>query len=242
MRKQQHHWRAVAHQHGRRFGIGLSLALAFVLVAFEWRSAPGLAERPVPELIIDDDALELPPVVILKKNEAGADMLLKLKKRAAVVVPGPEPVPHPDPQPDPGKPGEPVPEPGPPDPGPLLPDESVEPGPMPWSGVEQRPYFRSCLDSRREDVDECTERIIDQHLKRHFVVPENMRREERTTVSIVINKDGGIANLVCVPKPSPAVQAEIERVIRDLPPMNPATQNGRAVPVVFQLPFRVSRI
>ena len=36
--------------------------------------------------------------------------------------------------------------------------------------------------------------------------------------------------------------AEIERVIRMLPPMNPATQNGRPVPVVFQLPFRVSRI
>lgn len=242
MRAQQHSWKTVSGNHRRRFVIGLSLALAFVLVAFEWRSAPGLAQRTIPELNIEDDALELPPVVILKRKEAGTDKASLPKKRHAIVVPGPEPVPDPDPQPDPGKPGEPMPEPGPPDPGPILPDEFVEPGPMPWGGVEQRPYFRSCLEARRENVDECTERIIDQHLKRNFVVPESMRREERTTVSIVIDKDGGISNVVCVPKPSPAVLAEIERVIRMLPPMNPATQNGRPVPVVFQLPFRVSRI
>ena len=242
MRMQQHPWRAVAQQHGRRFSIGLSLALAFVLVAFEWRSAPGIPHRQVPELIVDDGLVELPPVVILKKKEAGADKISKPKKRQANVVPGPDPAPDPDPRPEPGKPGEPLPDPGPTDPGPVNPDEVVEPGPAPWDHVEQRPYFRRCLDSRREDIDACTERIIDQHLKRNFVVPEGMRREERTTVSIVIDKEGGIANVVCVPKPSPAVLAEIERVIRMLPPMNPATQNGRPVPVVFQLPFRVSRI
>lgn len=239
---QQHPWRAVAQQHGRRFSIGLSLALAFVLVAFEWRSAPGIPDREVPELVVDDGLVELPPVVILKKKQADAAAPTVREKPSTVIVAGPEPVADPGPQPDPGLVGDPGPDPGPPEPGPVNPDEIVEPGPAPWDHVEQRPYFRRCLDSRREDIDACTERIIDQHLKRNFVVPERMRREERTTVSIVIDKEGGISNIVCVPKPSPAVQAEIERVIRTLPPMNPATQNGRPISVVFQLPFRVSRI
>ena len=243
MRTPQHSWKVAATQHGRRFGIGLSLALAFVLLAFEWRSATIPRERTAPELVFTDDALELPPIVILKKEpSAPAASTVRKKQPSSIIVPGPEPVPDPGPQPDPGPKGDPVPDPGPPDPGPLNKEEVIDDGPMPWGGVEQRPYFRRCLDARREHIDECTERIIDQHLKRHFVVPENMRREERTTVSIVIDKDGGIANVICAPKPSPAVQAEIERVIRDLPPMNPATQNGRPVPVVFQLPFRVSRI
>ncbi|MBK9146568.1 MAG: hypothetical protein IPM12_01970 [Flavobacteriales bacterium] len=223
----------------------MSIALAFVLVAFEWKAeASPLAAAS--ELAPEPPTSEPAPVPWLrqKKDEQKAAKPRTRKQPAGPIIPGEEPVaPESKEAPETGPAAE---------PGPIgddstserVPygDEPIETPPAPWNGVEQRPYFRKCLDSRRSSVDECTERTIELHLKRHFVVPETMRREERTTVSIVIDAEGRIAQVVCVPKPSPAVSAEIERVIRALPEMNPATQNGKPVPVVFQLPFRVSRL
>jgi hypothetical protein len=235
-----HPWRAASAGHGRRFLAGLLISLSFALVAFEWRTTAGAAVPLPGDPLPPMDELEYPPVVILEKRAAAQPAAAK--RSAGPIVPGPEPAPEPGPVPDPG------PDPGPPDTGPIVPHpigpappETVDPGPMPWDGVEQRPYFRSCLGRDRTALDDCTEELIERHLKRNFQVPDEMRREERTTVSIEIDAEGRIGRVLCVPKPSPAVQAEIERVIRALPPLMPATQNGRPVQVVFQLPFKVVR-
>ncbi|MBK8225961.1 MAG: hypothetical protein IPK70_02150 [Flavobacteriales bacterium] len=238
--------RTAAFGFGGRFSIGLSIALAFVLVAFEWKTTASRPEPAVCDLLPEPVTPDQPTILWTKQkqdNVEAAEPKPRMKRNGpAVVGELPEVIE-----------GKEVPDgAGPTDPGPVIDDpgpapvpyreEKVETPPTPWDRVEQRPYFRKCLDARRADLDECTERTIDLHLKRYFVVPEAMRREERTTVSIVIDAEGRIANVLCVPKPSPAVAAEIERVIRGLPPMNPATQNGLPVPVVFQLPFRVSRL
>lgn len=228
----------------RRFSIGLSLALAFVLVAFEWKTDGVRPIAPLPELPPEAVVIDYTPPYSFKDKTETADKPQARKQRRAAVIASI--VDEPDGQDDGARDDQAGAEgPGSDDPGPaFVPygEEKSETLPLPYDGVEQRPYFRSCLEKRRGNVDECTERIIEMHLKRNFVVPENMRREERTTVSIVIDAEGRIEKVLCVPKPSPSVAAEIERVIRALPPMNPATQNGMPVPVVFQLPFRVSRI
>jgi hypothetical protein len=246
MRTNQQVNSTAAYGFGGRFSIGLSVALAFVLVAFEWNTTASGPEAAVCDLPPEPVTPDQPTILWLKQKQDNAEATKpksRMKRNGPPVVGELPEIIEGKEAPD-GT--------GPTDPGPVIDDsgivpvpygeEKVEATPTPWDRVEQRPYFRKCLDARREEVDECTERMIDLHLKRYFVVPEAMRREERTTVSIVIDAEGRIANVLCVPKPSPAVAAEIERVIRGLPPMNPATQNGLPVPVVFQLPFRVSRL
>lgn len=243
MHSLHHGRRTAADGFGRRFSIGLSIALACVLVAFEWRTVGRPNGGPAPALPDEGIETERLPVVIIHDDRPHAETR-KQRQAGGQLVPA-DPVAQDEGDEASADHG--AAEPGGEDPGAegppgLNPDEAIESGPFPWMGVEQRPYFKSCLDARREGLDACTERIIDQHLKRHFVVPAAMRREERTTVSVLIDAQGRIAEVVCAPKPSPAVAAEIERVLRTLPPLNPATQNGRPVPVVFQLPFRVMRI
>jgi hypothetical protein len=235
-----------AYSFGRRFSIALSITLAFVLVAFEWKATVSGPEPILRELPPEPVTPDQPTVLWMKQkqdHEEATKPKPRMKRNGPPVVGELPEIIEGKKAPDgtgPTEPGPAVEDPGP-EPVPYT-AEKVELAPTPWDHVEQRPYFRKCLDARKADVDECTERTIDQHLKRYFVVPEAMRREERTTVSIVIDAEGRIANVLCVPKPSPAVAAEVERVIRGLPPMNPATQNGLPVPVVFQLPFRVSRL
>lgn len=234
--------RTAADGFGRRFSIGLSIALAFVLVAFEWRSLSGPSQGPAPALPDEGIESERLPVVIIQDDKPGEEPR-KQRQAAGRLVPA-DPIAQDDGDEATAEEGaaEPVGEdPGAEGPPGLNPDEAIESGPFPWIGVEQRPYFKRCLEEGRDGLDACTERIIDQHLKRNFVLPAAMRREERTTVSVLIDAQGRIAEIICAPKPSPAVAAEIERVLRTLPPLNPATQNGRPVPVVFQLPFRVMR-
>ncbi|MFZ1695003.1 MAG: hypothetical protein WAT74_17535 [Flavobacteriales bacterium] len=244
MRTQKQARGNAANGFARRFSIGLSLALAFVLVAFEWKTDGIRPITPPPDLPLEAIIIDYPAPYPPQEKTEGAEsqQARKRNKKALITSIVDEPTGQDDGALDDQVGTE---NPGSDDPGPAyVPygEEKSESLPLPYDGVEQRPYFRSCLEKRRVNVDECTERIIEMHLKRNFVVPENMRREERTTVSIVIDVEGRIEKVLCAPKPSPAVAAEIERVIRALPPMNPATQNGLPVPVVFQLPFRVSRI
>jgi hypothetical protein len=87
------------------------------------------------------------------------------------------------------------------------------------------------------DLDACTEERIDAHLQRHFRVPSDMReREEFTVITMEVTSTGVIGRLIGLPEPSTAVKAEIQQVIRALPELMPCTQNGIAVPVIYQHP------
>lgn len=241
MQALHHGRRTAADGFGRRFSIGLSIALAFVLVAFEWRRMSGPSQGPAQALPDEGIESERLPVVIIQDDKPREEPRKQRLATGRLVPADPITQDGDEATADEGA-AEPVREgPGAEGPPGLNPDEVIESGPFPWIGVEQGPYFKRCLEEGRYGLDACTERIIDQHLKRNFVFPAAMRREERTTVSVLIDAQGRIAEIICAPKPSPAVAAEIERVLRTLPPLNPATQNGRPVPVVLQLPFRVIR-
>lgn len=240
----QHPWsQAAATGFGRRFATGLIAALGLTLAAFEWRT-PGAPPRHWPgELEWEEDRTAYPKVVVIEQQQAQRQRPQRAPRSGGPVQAGEEPQPEPDgDRADAGAHdangafGE-----GDPDAPTANPDEVIDDGPRLWDGVEQRPYFRKCLGLPRGAIDSCTAALVDQHLKRRFRVPEGLRREERTTVSIVIDAEGRIARVHCAPAPSAPVEQEIRRVIGELPPMMPGTQNGRPVPVVFQLPFRVAR-
>jgi hypothetical protein len=235
-----HPWHQARQAAGRRFAQGLIASLALTLVAFEWRMDGAPAASRGYELP-PEPPVELPPVVIIRETSPGQ---AQHRQRSAA---GPVSA-----YADAAEPGEPEPTDtgtgaatsvvdtmSAPVPGP---DEVPDYGIVPWGLVGQRPYFRECLARGKKDLDECTERRIDQHLHRYFRVPEDMRREEFTVVTFAIGRDGRIGELRCTPRPSASVQQEIERVIRLLPEFEPGTQNGVPVQVVYQLPFRVKRL
>lgn len=235
-------WRRTGSAAGRRYGIGLMVALALVLAAFEWRSAaPPIASWT--ELGIEDSLDPELMVMFARKQDASSP---KHNKRSnGPVVPADDPAPEVGPpddhQDDPVVSGS----------GlvtdstareDLSPPEGIETAIIPWrKGREDMPYFVDCTGSRRMDRYECTEMRIQRHLDRYFRVPESLRKEEFTVVSFEIAADGSIGQLVCRPKPSEAVEREVERVIRLLPAFVPGMQNDHPVRVIYQIPLRVKR-
>jgi hypothetical protein len=238
-----HTWDRAHRDLGRRFLTGLTVALSFTLVAYEWRS--GTSGQVLLHSLPDEDhvAEDLPLNFVIKAEPSPTKVKTRYAANAGPIVPVEPMVVEPSslqastvPSPPHGQ-----------EPSVIgterLPDEPIDPGPQLWDGVEQRPYFADCLRGARMDLDACTEERIDAHLQRHFRVPSDMRkREEFTVITMEVTSTGVIGRLVCVPEPSAAVKAEIERVIRALPELMPGTQNGIAVPVIYQLPFRVKRI
>ena len=223
----------------RRLSVGMLAALSLLLVAFEWRSGSSELRPMVRELGLEDSYDPLPIVLQRKTPAQKAIARERIRTSTAVVVGEPT---------EPLAVGNPATDPGPTDPvtDPVAfrnmnPPEVPDPGPMPWTGVEQRPYFLSCLDLPRAEIDACTEDGIDRHLQQKFRVPPGMRGEEFTVVTFVIDANGAIGRIACVPKPREEVRQEIERVMRAMPTFVPATQNGRSVAVVYQIPFRVAR-
>lgn len=243
MRTPAHSWQTQYRQSLRRFAMGGAAALSLTLVAFEWRSDTALYRMP--DVLSDEPWLEeeLPPVVIIKAEERAA---VEPRQQGRIVATN-EPVaidPMVEPYTEPPilgtvatSPSEAGPETSR---GPLTNDSAVV-GPTTWDFVERQPYFMDCLERGLEQLMTCTEARIDAHLKRHFRVPSNLRREEFTVVNLEVRKDGHIGRIHCAPRPSTEVQEELERVLRSLPVFVPGSQNGHPVAVIYQLPFRVAR-
>lgn len=223
----------------RRLSIGWLAAVALLLVAFEWRSGPSTLRIVDHDLGIEDDYQPM-PIVLHQRDPAPRPIEReRIRTSISVVVGDPDElrtIGDPDPVPDAASPVG-----GIADPREMNPPELTDPGPMPWTGVEQRPYFKACLDVPRAEIDACTEDGIDRHLQKHFRAPAGMRGADFTVVTFVIEADGAIGRIACVPKPRNEIRQEIERVLRTMPAFMPATQNGRPVPVVYQMPFRVTR-
>lgn len=70
----------------RRFSIGLSLALAFVLVAFEWKTDGVRPIAPLPELPPEAVVIDYTPPYSFKDKTETADKPQARKQRRAAVI------------------------------------------------------------------------------------------------------------------------------------------------------------
>lgn len=186
-----HSWDRSQRDLSRRFLTGLVTALSFTLVAYEWRS--GTHVSFLKTTLADEEHVveDLPVNFTIKRDLIPSDSKVRTTASTGRIVAS-EPVavptlsPQANIQPDPTGGPEPLvtgPE--------RLPDEVVDPGPRLWDGVEQRPYFATCLEEDRRDLDACTEARIDAHLQKHFRVPREMRREEFTVITMEVTASGG---------------------------------------------------
>ena len=63
-----------------------------------------------------------------------------------------------------------------------------------------------------------------------------IRLEDKVYVSFVIDTDGKITNVKIERGEYPALNEEATRVVREIPKMIPASQNGRKVPMRMTIP------
>ncbi|HET9486508.1 MAG TPA: TonB family protein [Chryseosolibacter sp.] len=94
--------------------------------------------------------------------------------------------------------------------------------------VEQMPEFEGGYEKFAE------------HLQSNITYPSTAKEAGiggTVHVEFVVSKDGSLSDFKVIKSVEPALDAEALRVIRDLPPWKPGTQNGRPVNVRFVIPI-----
>ena len=114
-------------------------------------------------------------------------------------------------------------------------------GNVPFSVIEEVPLFPGCEGlSSNEERKECMSKKISQFVNENFDtgLPKDLglKGTNRVYVQFKINKNGDVVN-VQARAPHPDLQVEGERVISQLPQMQPGKQDGEQVGVLYSLPI-----
>lgn len=124
-------------------------------------------------------------------------------------------------------------------------EEEEEIGDVPFAVIEDVPIFPGCEDmSNNDERKACMSQKIQQFVDRRFNTDLGselgLSGINRIYVQFRIEKDGTIT-VLGARAPHPRLQQEAERVVEQLPNMEPGKQRGQAVGVLYSLPitFRV---
>jgi periplasmic protein TonB len=82
-----------------------------------------------------------------------------------------------------------------------------------------------------------------KYITKNIKYPGNARRkgiEGRVIARFVVEKDGSIGKVTIIESVSPDLDAEVIRLVSDMPAFSPGLIDGVAVPVKFTMPFRFS--
>lgn len=116
-------------------------------------------------------------------------------------------------------------------------DEVEEDIDVPFAVIEDVPVFPGCESA--QDKRACFNKKIQEHIRKNFRYPEiaqEMGIQGRVNVMFTIQKDGTIGN-IRYRGPDKNLEAEALRIIEKLPRMTPGKQRGRAVRVPFSIPI-----
>lgn len=124
-------------------------------------------------------------------------------------------------------------------------EEEEEIGDVPFAVIEDVPIFPGCENERNNEArKKCMSEKITQFVNRRFDTDLGselgLSGINRIYVQFRIEKNGNIT-VLGARAPHPRLQQEAERVVNQLPKMQPGKQRGQAVGVLYSLPitFRV---
>ena len=124
-------------------------------------------------------------------------------------------------------------------------EEEEEIGDVPFAVIEDVPIFPGCEGKRNNDERKaCMSEKITEFVNRRFNTELGselgLSGINRIYVQFRIEKNGNIT-VLGARAPHPRLQQEAERVVNQLPKMQPGKQRGQAVGVLYSLPitFRV---
>ena len=104
--------------------------------------------------------------------------------------------------------------------------------------VEIAPVYNGCEDLSIEETRECFNNKVSTFIKREFnlIIAKdlNLSKPKQVEAFFIINENGNLTGMK-VRDSEVTVQAEILRVLRKIPVMKPATQNGESVSILCSI-------
>jgi len=107
----------------------------------------------------------------------------------------------------------------------------------PFISVEQMPMIGDCKD------EECTQREIMKFIARNFKYPEIAKAngvEGRVILEFVVEKNGKVGRVKILRGLDKHIDKACIKVVEDLPVFSPGRQIGKAVPVKYTVPIKLS--
>lgn len=109
---------------------------------------------------------------------------------------------------------------------------------MIFNDVEIAPVYNGCEDLSIEETRECFNNKVSTFIKREFnlIITKdlNLSKPKKVEAFFIINENGNLTGMK-VRDSEVTVQSEILRVLRKIPVMKPATQNGESVSVLCSI-------
>lgn len=120
--------------------------------------------------------------------------------------------------------------------------EVIEPDTIAASLVEIQPYFEECYNVLdRDQQQDCSYAKIIGHIQSNFKIPYMLQDiGGKTYVSFIVNKKGIVEDVKILKGVHPRMNKEAIRVVESIPRMIPASQQGKAVAVKYQIPINVN--
>ena len=110
--------------------------------------------------------------------------------------------------------------------------------------VDQKPIFPGCENFPTEDLRfVCFNKKIMNHIKQYFEYPELARQmgiQGKVYVNFVIEKNGRVSSVTIARGVDKLIDDEAIRIIRKLPRLSPAMNNGKAVRMQYTVPINAS--
>lgn len=220
------------------FYMGLTISFSFALLAFEWTTLETDSERiafeGMNELLIVE---EIDAHVIERKKVAPP----KLPTNQFQIAPDPTPIPDPNPDPNPFDPVKGLPDikgadigfsddPGDEDPLELMP-----------AMVEILPFFIDCTNVvDRDQQNQCSQDKIIAHVSSNVEVPSIYRGMFTGTVYVgfMIDEFGQVQNVEIKRGIHKAVDKAVIKAVESIPQMEPGSQQGMPVRVLYNIPVK----
>lgn len=118
-------------------------------------------------------------------------------------------------------------------------DEVEEDIVVPFAVIEKVPIFPGCKGATNEELKECFQAKIQEHVIKNFQYPDQaqeMALGGKVFVLFAIDKEGNITDIKSR-GPDKILEKESERIISLLPKMIPGKQRGRPVKVPYSIPI-----
>lgn len=241
--KNPNHKREQRFPFAHRFLTGLIIALAISLSAFEWTTTKAIPH--IPDLEIDSsyvyDGEILPPIKLeqkkiqeLKPKPISNEIeIVKTLTPEIVDEPVDEPIKNETPTT-------------------TEINKNVDYGPdvnytetdfnKIHTVVEIFAHYDKCQELRGQELKACSELSIMNEVKKLFRVTEPMKAiggKQSVLMTFVIDKEGYITNIETLRTQNKYIAKAAKKAIEKLPKMNPAMQQGRAVPLQINIPITV---
>ena len=213
---------------GLYFVIGMTLILALVYTALEWKSfepeTPYTGQLDTP----DDLDPEIPPIIFNTPPPPAkiiAPPMIKVVEDDKDIIESTIEAINPNQDTEILEPTD------------FTIENPIEDVVVNWVTVEEVPTFPGCEEAA--DKRACFQKQMLKHVKKNFRYPDNaieMGQHGRVSVLFTIQKDGTIGD-VRMRGPHQVLEDEAARIISKLPKMEPGKQRGQAVKVPFSIPI-----